>query len=62
MGQQVFSEFQGKVDVSAKGTDSVISAKVTKPTKFRTGTSITVETTDTRKTVGLQIGDDNERS
>ena len=59
-GKVEFTEFEGKVAVRAEGGDSVTGAKVTKPTRFKPGTSIIVDTRDVRKTIGLQIGDKDD--
>ena len=54
------TEFEGKVRVEVSGGDSAVGVKTTRPTRFRAGTEITVASERTRKTTGLQIGEDDE--
>ncbi len=58
--QTQMAELEAKVDVRAKGGDSATGAKITKPTRIKAGTSITVETENVRRTIGLQIGEDSK--
>lgn len=50
------TEFEGKVSVKAKNSDTVTGAKFTKPTRIKSGSSFTVETENVRNVTGVHIG------
>ena len=52
----VLSEFSGNVEVSAVDGDEVTGARITKPTRIKSGSSVIVQTERVRKTTGLHIG------
>lgn len=58
--QTQMTEIEAKVDVHAKGGESATGAKITTPTRIKSGTTITVDTENVGRTIGLQIGDDTK--